>query len=34
MSTARDGVDGAVEMVSVPADWLRRQIAAVETLEW
>jgi hypothetical protein len=34
MSTARDGVDGAADLVSVPADWLRRQIAAVETLEW
>ena len=34
MSTARDGLDGAADFVTVPAGWLRRQIATVESLEW
>jgi hypothetical protein len=34
MGTARDGVDEAADLVSVPAGWLRRQIATVDRLEW
>jgi hypothetical protein len=34
MSTARDGLDSAGDLVSVPAGWLRRQVAAVERIEW
>jgi hypothetical protein len=33
MTTARDGLDGAADFVTVPAAWLQRQLSAID-LEW
>jgi hypothetical protein len=34
ISTARDGLNGAAEVMAVPASWVERQISAVENLRW
>jgi hypothetical protein len=34
VGTARDGLDGAADVISVPAGWIGRQIDRVENISW